>query len=133
MNGGEQTVPTDWTPISTTEEEENEDDNLSCNTDGVCAVNGANPDPTDCSRYYLCTCGADDQWLKTLQTCPDGLWFNPEFLYCDYPENVDCTPSFYLSFQKSNENDTIIVEGNNAVMSAPNILILYLCFILVCV
>ena len=129
LNGGEQTVPTDWTPTTTTEDEENEDDEPSCEKDGDCSKNGANPDPTDCSKYNLCTCGTDNKWIKTPQTCPDGLWFNPELLYCDFPENVDCTPNVAVSsFLNANDNEAIIVEGNSAFMSVPNVRLFFSCW-----
>ena len=98
--------------------------------DGDCSKNGANPDPTNCSKYNLCTCGTDNKWIKTPQTCPDGLWFNPELLYCDFPENVDCTPiKAVSSFLNANDNETIIVEGNSAFMSVPNAILFYSCLV----
>ena len=133
LNGGEQTVPTDWTPTTITEDEENEDDEPSCEKDGDCSTNGANPDPTDCSKYNLCTCGTDNEWIKTPQTCPDGLWFNPELLYCDFPENVDCTPNtFVSSFLRKGGNETVVVDGNKAGVSVPNVMLYLSSALLLC-
>ena len=78
LNGGEQTAPPDWT-TSTTTEGDNNDDDTSCKSDEICMAIGANADPNDCSRYYLCACDVNGEWIKTPQTCPDGLWFNQEF------------------------------------------------------
>lgn len=38
-----------------------------------------------CDKYYVCMSG-DAYGL----TCSNGLQFNPETNYCDFPENVDC-------------------------------------------
>merc|ERR1712156_175383 len=42
-------------------------------------------DPSDCSVFYQCSQGE-----KVSQTCPEGLFFNKEKKYCDWPENVSC-------------------------------------------
>ncbi|XP_072384948.1 uncharacterized protein [Diabrotica undecimpunctata] len=42
-------------------------------------------DPDDCSKYYECNQGS-----KSLKSCPENLYFNPETLQCDYMDNVDC-------------------------------------------
>ncbi|MFR0679381.1 carbohydrate-binding module family 14 protein [Dysgonomonas mossii] len=44
------------------------------------------PHPTDCSKYIMCVLG-----LPVEMKCPEGLHFNPELAYCDFPENTDCT------------------------------------------
>ena len=53
--------------------------------DGSCA-DGVHADPSDCTSYYQCANGI--QFPN--QYCPDGLLFNPDYLVCDWPENVSC-------------------------------------------
>merc|ERR1712110_1282482 len=78
LNGGEQTAPPDWSPSTTTDKDDNGDDET------ICVKDGANADPKDCSRYYLCHLDQDGEWIETPQACPSGLFFNPDFLYCDF-------------------------------------------------
>ena len=110
LNGGEQTAPPDWSPSTTTDKDDNDDtqSTTTANNDNddtqstttkkddndddetICVKDGAIPDPKDCSRYYLCHCYQDKECIETPQACPSGLFFNPDFLYCDFPDNVDC-------------------------------------------
>ena len=112
LNGGEQTAPPDWSPSTTTDKHDNDDtqstttanndnddtqstttkndDNDDDDDENICVKDGAIADPKDCSRYYLCHCYQDKECVETPQACPSGLFFNPDFLYCDFPENVDC-------------------------------------------
>ena len=50
-----------------------------------CKKDGLQADPLDCAKYYWCQGDAATQF-----SCPAGLHFNPEHLYCDWPANVDC-------------------------------------------
>ena len=43
------------------------------------------PSPVDCSKFYVCTHNGPFE-----MSCPEGLWFNTEVNYCDWPENVAC-------------------------------------------
>ena len=43
------------------------------------------PSPVDCSKYYVCVHSRPVE-----MNCPEGLWFNTEVNYCDWPENVAC-------------------------------------------
>ena len=129
-------MPPDWTPSTTTEGENNDDDDTSCESDGICMTNGANADPDDCSKYYLCTCDVNGEWIKTPQSCPDGLWFNPEFLYCDFPDNVECeqhvrlkNPQPFLSI--NDDKHKIVVEGNQATQVLPRIIYMSILIILI--
>ena len=93
MNGGEQTVPPDWTPSTTTKgnDDVDGDDDVDCEEDVICGSNdGTKYDPEDCSKYYMCTCGTNGEWNKVHEKCSDSLLFNRQYLYCDWPENVDC-------------------------------------------
>ena len=94
MNGGEQTVPPDWTPSTTTkgnDDDDDDDDDVDCEEDVICGSNdGTKYDPEDCSKYYMCTCGTNGEWIKIHEKCSDSLLFNRQYLYCDWPENVDC-------------------------------------------
>ena len=50
----------DLTSTTTKEEESQRDgdnDKISCKGDAICNNNGANTDPTDCSKFYSCFCG----------------------------------------------------------------------------
>lgn len=42
----------------------------------------------DCSKYYICADGR--AWS---QECSAGLIYNPEFKYCDFEKNYNCTVS----------------------------------------
>lgn len=44
---------------------------------------GFYPNPENCTTFYQCTGGK-----PYLKSCPDGLYFNPETIYCDYLDNV---------------------------------------------
>jgi hypothetical protein len=43
------------------------------------------PYPGDCTKFLECVLGE-----KTVVDCPDGLWFNPTLLVCDYPYHSGC-------------------------------------------
>ncbi|XP_049862523.1 chondroitin proteoglycan-2-like isoform X2 [Schistocerca gregaria] len=47
------------------------------------------PNPDDCSSFYKC--GLDG--VPVLIPCPDGLEWNDEKDYCDYPESAGCSVS----------------------------------------
>merc|ERR1712142_1265065 len=44
------------------------------------------PDPDDCDSYYACTSGGE----AVAMDCPEGLYFDPRILACNWPDNVDC-------------------------------------------
>ncbi|XP_017134861.1 chitin-binding domain protein cbd-1 [Drosophila miranda] len=46
------------------------------------------PIPGVCGRYIQCSNRCVNE-----MSCPSGLYFNPISEYCDFPENVNCTPS----------------------------------------
>lgn len=48
------------------------------------------PYPDDCAKFWECFLG-----VATLNTCPDGLYFNPKIQSCDYLRNVDCKSSLF--------------------------------------
>ena len=41
------------------------------------------PSPDNCEQYYICVHGE-----PSLQTCPDGLWFDPAVNVCNWPDQV---------------------------------------------
>lgn len=47
--------------------------------------NGFHPSPTSCSQYYICASGNPFKF-----TCGQGLLWNEEHLFCDWPKNVVC-------------------------------------------
>merc|ERR1719283_250586 len=44
------------------------------------------PDPDDCDSYYACTSGGE----AVSMDCPEGLYFDPRILACNWADNVDC-------------------------------------------
>ena len=55
---------------------------------GPCAnPNGPNPDPSECSQFYLCAGG-----VPHLMTCRDGTLYSASLMTCDHAGNVACTP-----------------------------------------
>ena len=131
---------------TTIKEEENQregdDDKISCKGDDICINNGANTDPTDCSKFYSCFCGMDGEWIKVSQACPKDLLFNQKYSSCDFPVNVDCKTNLSESrmaqaFVGTNDrNEEILApghttDGNQASKCFPNsqYLIFLVCFI----
>lgn len=47
--------------------------------------NGLYPHLTDCNLFYQC-----HQGNTYVKNCPEGLHFNPEYNWCDWPINVNC-------------------------------------------
>nr|SAY40524.1 Chitinase 3 [Macrobrachium rosenbergii] len=52
-----------------------------------CSVVGPNPDPNDCTHYYMCTIDTAG-WVELENQCPAGTLFNPNALYCDWTDTV---------------------------------------------
>lgn len=96
LNGGPQTPPPGWTtpsPDDTTTSAHVQPTTSSHAVvpDKICGVEeGLKPDPTDCSKYYMCTLNADGSWDKIHYSCVRPTLFNTEKLYCDWPANVNC-------------------------------------------
>ncbi|XP_035905811.1 chitinase-3-like protein 1 [Anopheles stephensi] len=51
----------------------------------VCTRDGYFRDPYDCNKYYRCYSG-----YKYSFNCPTGLYFNEDYVTCDWPYNVRC-------------------------------------------
>lgn len=51
----------------------------------TCPSDGMFPNYYDCSTYIHCTNG-----IQYVQPCPEGLIWNLEGGYCDWPENTVC-------------------------------------------
>ncbi|XP_071532563.1 uncharacterized protein Cda5 isoform X8 [Panulirus ornatus] len=49
---------------------------------------GYYPHPSDCTQYYVCVFGGALQ-----ESCTGGLVYSHELETCDWPRNVECTPS----------------------------------------
>ena len=47
--------------------------------------NGPNPDPSECSQFFLCAGG-----VPHLMTCRDGTLYSAELMTCDHATNVEC-------------------------------------------
>ena len=47
--------------------------------------NDPNPDPSDCSKFFLCAAGKPHP-----MSCRDGTLYNPSVMSCDHAFNVDC-------------------------------------------
>jgi len=56
---------------------------------------GLHADPNNCAQFYQCANGHQ----YPMQECPEGLLFNAEEEYCDWPENVDCSVSKWSCFK----------------------------------
>jgi len=50
-----------------------------------CSVDGYYPDPSDCSKFIICSGG-----VAYYKSCPPGLLYNKTKKYCDWPSNVQC-------------------------------------------
>ena len=50
-----------------------------------CSKDGYFPDPSDCSKYVVCSAG-----VRYSKSCPPGLLYNKVNKYCDWPQNVQC-------------------------------------------
>ncbi|GAX83965.1 hypothetical protein CEUSTIGMA_g11389.t1 [Chlamydomonas eustigma] len=67
---------------------------LSCPTTAAAFCSGSSPglhtNPCDgtCSTFFNC---GNSGATSAQQSCPAGLLFNPQYLYCDYPQNVICS------------------------------------------
>ncbi|CAL4094059.1 unnamed protein product [Meganyctiphanes norvegica] len=58
-----------------------------------CMDNGYMRDQRNCGKFYQCY-QISEGWSKAALYCPEGLVFNTEGLYCDWPENVpECSSS----------------------------------------
>merc|ERR1712126_735788 len=56
---------------------------------------GMHADPNNCAQFYQCANGHQ----YPIQECPEGLLYNAEKEYCDWPENVDCSVSKWSCFK----------------------------------
>lgn len=74
-------------PTSSDSSENNSNQEESTSSDGgVCVKpNEPNPDPTDCSRFYLCANG-----VGSLMTCRPGTLYSAPLMTCDHSVNVFC-------------------------------------------
>jgi hypothetical protein len=57
-----------------------------------CISGQYSPDPSDCSRFFFCVNGRPIN-----QKCANGLQWNSDKDYCDWPFNVACANNKYLS------------------------------------
>ena len=57
---------------------------------------GIHADPNNCAQFYQCANGHQ----YPMQECPEGLLYNAEKEYCDWPENVDCSVSKWSCFKE---------------------------------
>ena len=63
------------------DEDEEEEDVGPCHHN----PNGPNPDPTECSQFFLCAGGK-----AHLMTCRDGTLYSAALMTCDHAANVEC-------------------------------------------
>lgn len=60
---------------------------------GMCTGVGAFPHPEYCEKFYFCSNGQIIEF-----TCPDGLFFDPLELVCNWPEEVVCDGKDLLKY-----------------------------------
>ncbi|XP_055531988.1 acidic mammalian chitinase-like [Wyeomyia smithii] len=60
--------------------------NTSASRPFVCTTTGYFRDPIDCTKFYHCVGTSRYDF-----TCPNGLYFSPQIIACDYPANVKCS------------------------------------------
>lgn len=75
------------TPTTTAQSTTSQTPSPSFNCSGL--EDGNYKHPTDCSKFIACVAG---QYAYEMQ-CPSGLYYDPIYDICDYPENVDCENS----------------------------------------
>jgi len=82
---------------------------------GVCiSPNEPNPDPTDCSQFYLCANG-----VPHLMTCRPGTLYSAGLMTCDHSVNVFCEakPTTEVPFiaEVTEEDNSPIIPPNNDI------------------
>ncbi|XP_027225091.2 chitinase-3-like protein 1 [Penaeus vannamei] len=53
-----------------------------------CSQPGLNPDPIDCTHYYLCSISVTGGYDELEQVCPEGTLYNPQSFICDWRDSV---------------------------------------------
>ncbi|KAG8229433.1 hypothetical protein J437_LFUL000955 [Ladona fulva] len=66
----------------------------------ICKKAGLNPDPNDCSYFYLCTADQFGKWNVVQYRCGEGTAFNPVTGTCTWPSEV---PGCEKSSRKRNK------------------------------
>ncbi|XKL68232.1 hypothetical protein PGB90_003723 [Kerria lacca] len=79
------TVTSNTTSVETTTNPQNTSSNATNPLLKYCKQPRGQFESDDCNKFINCW---DDYAIE--QECPNGLAFNSEKQYCDYPENVDC-------------------------------------------
>lgn len=75
-------------PVTSSDTSENnlDEEETASSSGGVCIKpNEPNPDPTDCSQFYLCANG-----VPHLMTCRPGTLYSAPLMTCDHSINVFC-------------------------------------------
>ena len=78
------------------QQEEEEEETGPCSN-----PNGPNPDPTECSQFYLCAGGVPHQ-----MTCRPGTLYSATLMTCDHASNVACTTPSTTSTTKPQRSST---------------------------
>ena len=80
-------IPSSTTARASEESEAGEEEGEREEDSGPCAnPNGPNPDPWECSQFYLCAGGVPHQ-----MTCRPGTLYSATLMTCDHAGNVACT------------------------------------------
>lgn len=76
---------------------------------GECQPEEHAPHPYSCEGFLKCSNGVFVEMF-----CPPGLLFNSELGVCDWPENVDCTPSYQTppSWNSSTQSNSTTPSTN---------------------
>lgn len=83
LNGS--TVTTPKPPESTTPESTTPSSTTAITRPPACDCDQLYASPDDCQIFYRCSNG-----VLYEQSCPNGLYFNPNTSVCDYPSRVNC-------------------------------------------
>ena len=73
------------------------------NSDNVCIKpDGPSPDPSDCSKFYLCTNGKAYH-----KPCREGTLYSARLMTCDHASNVKDCKSNQVQIRGRNDDNSI--------------------------
>ncbi|CAG4968580.1 unnamed protein product [Parnassius apollo] len=75
------TIATTWATTAT----------ISTGTSSICKIVGLAADPEDCTSFYMCTRNIWGALVPQKFKCPANLYWDNKNLYCNYPDQVECS------------------------------------------